>query len=203
MPNPSPWKKPLLGMKLAAVLLIGIVVLNLWYQSKLRVRVTKITTKEELKGEPGQFINLNSSPKLVGPFEFYQKNAPDHKTGNPIKHLKKVNLISLWASWCTSCKDEFPQMQNLFTNWQDQGFQILSINTDAEDKIPLAVDMYKSFNLEFPLFLDPKKQFINELEVRVLPTHFLVSESGEILLRMEGATQWQSSHIQDLIKEHL
>lgn len=203
MPHSTPWKKPLLGMKFAAVILIGIVLLNLWYQSKLRVKVTKITTKEELKGHPGQFVNLNSSPKLMGPFKAYQKDLPEYKNGNPLKHLKKVTLISLWASWCNSCKDEFPEMQKLFGLWQNQGFQILSLNVDEANKMPLALDMFKSFDLSFPLFFDPQKQYISELGVEVLPTHFLVSESGEILMRMEGATQWQSPEIKKLIQDFL
>ncbi len=163
-------------MKLVAILLIGIVVLNLWYQSQLRVKITKITTKDEL------IENIGPTP-----FE---------------PHLKKVNLISFWATWCTSCKTEFPEIQKLHQKWKDKGFEVISVNCDQEEDSTKATEMYKGYGLKFPLFFDPENIFVEKFELEVLPSHLLVDAQGNILLKMEGATQWQSSKIQSLIQEH-
>lgn len=164
-------------MKLSAVLLIGLVLLNLWYQSQLRVKITKITTKDELFED-------------IGPTPF----SP---------HFKKINLISFWATWCTSCKTEFPEMEKFYKKWKDKGFQILSVNCDQESDSTKATEMFKSFNLSFPLFFDPENIYVKQFELEVLPSHLLVDENGKVILKMEGATQWQSSQIQALITEHL
>lgn len=192
-------------MKLSAVLLIGIVLANLWLQSQLRVKITKITTKEQLFDNT-EASNLNIPEVQNTALSYYHSTpqAPENIGVMPLTaQLKKVNLISFWATWCTTCKTEFPQIQKLYEQWQDQGFQVLSVNCDQGPSTEEPLNMFKSFNLSFPVFFDSENLLVRLLQLEVLPTHLLVSETGEILLKMEGATQWKSSQIQNLIQEHL
>lgn len=222
-------------MKLVAVVLIGIVLLNLWYQSQLRVKITKITTKEQL-AETNSILNILDLPIVTNSLDFYPtpkaetpnstleatqkksslKEEADFKS-TTLKEvadivlnqatlkakLKKVNLISFWATWCPTCKTEFPEIKDLQDKWQKNDFQVLSINCDTEDMKTEALNMFKSFNLNFPLFFADEQEASNQFQLEVLPSHLLVNEDGEILLRFEGATQWTSKKIQTLIEEHL
>lgn len=194
-------------MKLFAILLIGIVLINLWYQSQMRVKVTKILTPQELKTNTKVPLNLHQAPVTAQALQAYFRPTPSEAktlaSAQLKDHLKKITLISLWASWCSTCKEEFPEIERLYQDWQELGFGVISINSDSAKDTQKALDFFKNLDLNFPLFLDPNNEFIEQFSVQVLPTHFLVTETGEVLIMLEGATQWQSQKIKNLIKPHL
>jgi len=39
----------------------------------------------------------------------------------------KPVLINFWASWCPPCRSEMPAIQNVFDEFQDQGFVVLAV----------------------------------------------------------------------------
>ena len=59
-------------------------------------------------------------------------NLPD-PNGNYIKLSSlrgKVVLIDFWASWCSPCRRESPNMVKLYKRYHDKGFEIYSVSLD-------------------------------------------------------------------------
>ena len=44
----------------------------------------------------------------------------------------KVVLIDFWASWCSPCRKESPNMVRLYTKYHNKGFEIYSVSLDKE-----------------------------------------------------------------------
>ena len=44
----------------------------------------------------------------------------------------KVTLVDFWASWCAPCKAAFPEMEKLYQNFKDEGFQIVAVSVDQK-----------------------------------------------------------------------
>ncbi len=42
----------------------------------------------------------------------------------------KVVLVNYWASWCSTCRAEFPALQKLYENYRDQGLEMVFVNLD-------------------------------------------------------------------------
>ena len=45
-----------------------------------------------------------------------------------------VVLLNFWATWCSTCVDQFPGMQLLKDEFEGQALEIISVNIDKEDR---------------------------------------------------------------------
>lgn len=46
----------------------------------------------------------------------------------------KYILVDFWASWCGPCREETPRLVNLYGQFKEKGFEIVSISLDGERK---------------------------------------------------------------------
>ena len=115
-----------------------------------------------------------ASPSLVGtPFPELQEDAKG-----------KVVLYDFWASWCPPCKASFPVMQDLVDEYGSKGFTVIGIN---EDEKPLKMEKFlKRQKVTFPIVHDEKHSLIESLQVKTMPSAFLVDQQGVIHSIHEG-----------------
>ena len=48
-------------------------------------------------------------------------------------HLGKVVLINAWATWCSPCKKEMPQLDQLYQAHKDDGLMVFGLSTEDAD----------------------------------------------------------------------
>jgi thiol-disulfide isomerase/thioredoxin len=44
----------------------------------------------------------------------------------------KVVLVDFWATWCLPCLKELPVIEKIYADLHDKGFEVLSVNMDAD-----------------------------------------------------------------------
>lgn len=96
----------------------------------------------------------------------------------------KVTLIDFWASWCSPCKASFQEMDKLYQKYNDQGFQILAISVDQDEKA-----MRRFLEREKPTFAvarDPKQQLVKSAGIEMMPSSFLVDREGVARSKHQG-----------------
>ncbi|PHS68320.1 MAG: thiol-disulfide oxidoreductase [Flavobacterium sp.] len=112
----------------------------------------------------------------------------------------KVILINFWATWCPPCVAEMPELQELYDNYGDQ-VDFYFITNEALEKPNLFLEK-KGYTI--PVFIQIEKS-PEVLESSSLPTTYLISKSGEIVMRKTGAASWNNvkvhSVLDDLLKE--
>jgi len=127
-------------------------------------------------------------------------------TGDTMKlsdHKGKVVLVNFWATWCPPCREEMPGIHNVWMQLKDKGFEVLAVNLgeDAED-----VDRFIfEYGLEdsFYFLLDSESEAMKLLEVKGLPTTFIVDKEGNKYYEALGPRQFDSEEIVSLITELL
>jgi len=111
----------------------------------------------------------------------------------------RVVLLNFWATWCSPCRYEMPQIEALWKKYRNQGFAVLAVNVDRGNRTDVA-DFAHSLHLGFPVLLDPEGTVRNRYGVRALPTSYLIGRDGKIIGRVIGERDWSSSAAQTMIR---
>ena len=109
--------------------------------------------------------------------------------GNPATlgpYTGQVILVNFWASWCAPCKEEIPDLQKLYDDWQDDGLMVVGISIDANRKD--AQKFAESHHVTYPMFWDGDNGPANRAfgNIIVLPTTFIFDRSGRQVKKIVG-----------------
>jgi len=96
----------------------------------------------------------------------------------------KVVLLHFWTDWCTSCRAEFPKIQNFYTELKGQDFELLAINVGQPQNV--SEDFKKSFQTTFPMLTDTEGLSKDLYEIEVYPTNYFINPEGRIIRRIVG-----------------
>jgi thiol-disulfide isomerase/thioredoxin len=107
----------------------------------------------------------------------------------------KVILLDFWASWCGPCRVANPELEKVYKQYKDKGFEILGISQDRDLQTlqkSIETDQITWINL-----LDEKgNKAVKELyNVSSLPANVLIDKNGTIIARNVGL-----SHLNELEK---
>jgi peroxiredoxin len=106
----------------------------------------------------------------------------------------KVVMVNFWATSCTTCMHEMPQMVETYNKFKGQGLQFVAVamNYDRPDYV---LNYTQTRKLPFTVALDSggdlAKQFGN---VEMTPTTFVIGKDGKILKRYLGEPDFASLH---------
>jgi len=113
----------------------------------------------------------------------------------------QVVLISFWATWCTPCQAEMPHLQRFYDTYKDQGFTVLSINTDDARSSSQVKPLVKSKGLTFPVLLDRETSVVAMYNpAKTLPFGVLLAQDGSITQVFQGYTPGEEVHVEEAIK---
>jgi len=106
---------------------------------------------------------------------------------------KKV-VLNFWATWCPPCKAEMPHMQNYYEQYaKKDNVEIIAVNlTKAERdvtddaKVDSVMTFRDSYNLTFPILLDPKNSAGEDYQILTIPTTYFIDSNGYIQRAIKG-----------------
>jgi thiol-disulfide isomerase/thioredoxin len=94
-------------------------------------------------------------------------------------------LVNVWASWCTPCRIESPELERFYDAHRGRDFTILGI--DSNDLSDDAVNFVKRYDITYPQIRDGNGDFAkDELGTTGVPESFLVNPQGRLVLHSLG-----------------
>jgi len=109
-------------------------------------------------------------------------------------------VLNLWATWCTSCRDELPLFSQLYTA-SDRG-QLLVAGVVTRDGAGLAAEFVMDLDIAFPSGLDENGDLYLDQGMRGLPGTFFVRADGSVA-HAELAPITSYDDLLMLVREHL
>ena len=91
----------------------------------------------------------------------------------------RVVYLDFWASWCSPCRQSFPFLNEMHTEYDDKGLSIVSVNIDY--KKADAEKFLSETPALFKVIYDPESELASEYDVRAMPTSFVFDRNGKLL----------------------
>ena len=90
----------------------------------------------------------------------------------------QVVVINFWASWCDPCRDEAPDLERVWREYQDQ--DVMFIGVDYVDTEAKAQKYLAEFNVTYPNGLDVGQKISDAFRIRGVPETFFIDKKGNI-----------------------
>jgi thiol-disulfide isomerase/thioredoxin len=116
---------------------------------------------------------------------------------NLIDYTGKTIFLNEWATWCPPCIAEMPSIQKLYDQLKDDENVVFLMVTN-EKKSVVEEFINKNF-YTFPVLLS-RSNTPEAFYSPSIPTTFLVSPEGEIVLKDVGSKKWHGDNTVQLIR---
>ncbi len=185
---------------------------NWEYRQQAAERLLAGAARGELVAAPD-----GGTPQYVSPLD--GKAAPafalDDLNGNKVtlaSYRGKAVLVNFWATWCGPCRIETPWLVDLRDKYAAQGFEILGVDTEAEDlkaddtagwaKEKAAIDRFVTQEkMNYPVLMDGDSISEAYGGLDDLPASFFIDRNGKVVAASVGLTS--ESDIESNIKKAL
>ncbi|MCS7077507.1 MAG: AhpC/TSA family protein [Bacteroidia bacterium] len=115
-------------------------------------------------------------------------NIPEIELPNPQNQKIKLSslrgkyvLIDFWASWCSPCRAENPNVKRLYQQYKNKGFEVYGVSIDQKREDWLKA--IKEDEITWIQVLDQDNRTAQQFNVRAIPMTFLIDKNGVIIAK--------------------
>ncbi|MDX1636625.1 MAG: TlpA disulfide reductase family protein [Balneolaceae bacterium] len=111
----------------------------------------------------------------------------------------RVIFLNYWATWCPPCIAEMPNIQSLYERYRDNsGIAFVMVSTDEEIEKAEAYLERKGYTFPVYRLAAPRPR---DLRSTVLPTTFVISKSGEVVVKKRGMANYNTRDFRQLLNQ--
>lgn len=101
-----------------------------------------------------------------------------------------LTLVNLFATWCTPCVSEMPELEQLYQDLKDQGVGIIGFALDTVDSagqtdesaVATAQELQEKTGVTYPLLIPDSTMLNGRLsDIQAVPETFFVDKNGNIV----------------------
>ena len=127
----------------------------------------------------------------------------DGRKGQTADQRGKVLLVNFWATSCTTCVAEMPQIVATHQKFKARGYETLAVAMSYDPPAYVA-NFAQTRGLPFGVVIDNTGAIAKHFgDVKLTPTTFLIDKRGQIVKRYVGAPDFSALHalVEQLLAE--
>ncbi|MGC2424646.1 MAG: redoxin domain-containing protein [Nitrospirota bacterium] len=145
-----------------------------------------------LKKQPDNEYLNQMAGMMKAPVNWQGKFAPDFEIdtidGKKFKlsdHIgKEIIVLNFFATWCGPCKEEIPELNRFFGQYQNKRVILLGVN--ASEKPDVVGSFVKKESMQFPVGIDSSDSVQRKFGVSAFPTTVFIGVDGKVQLYEMG-----------------
>lgn len=138
----------------------------------------------------GGYVSLNKRP--VAPDVTFVTIKGEKIPADALRG--KVFMVNFWATSCTTCVAEMPQMVETYNKFKPQGMEFVAVAM-SYDPANYVINYAETRQLPFKVALDTDGSAAKAYgDVAMTPTTFVVGKDGKILKRYLGKPDFDELH---------
>lgn len=150
------------------------------------------------KISPQSNINITQNEGEVTPNSQNEEKekieAPDFTVldidGNPVKLsdlFGKPIVLNFWASWCSPCKSEMPEFNEVYKDLgEDITFVMVNLVDGQRETKETGTQYITEQGFSFPVYFDTEQEAANAYGIRSIPTTVFIDKDGYIVTGAQG-----------------
>lgn len=146
--------------------------------------------RSALAAEAPASLILHPTPKTLSEIAF--EDDEGRKRG--LSDLKgKVVLLNVWATWCTSCREEMPTLDRLQARLGGPDFEVVALSIDRAGPEVVRAFFSETGVEHLALYIDQSGKANRKLDIIGLPTTLLIDRDELEVGRLIGPAEWDAA----------
>jgi peroxiredoxin len=100
----------------------------------------------------------------------------------------KIVLLDFWATWCPPCRVEIPNLLEIYRQFKNDNFVLISISLDRDISLARQFVKEKEMNWLHIIDREASNSIASLYEIEYIPATFIIDGKGKIVARnLRGA----------------
>ena len=182
------WTTPRLAFTIVVLSLfatVGVSSCNSNDETRMSTPTPTNTPAAPVRNAPAPQPVLTTLPANVLESELKALNGAPIKLSN---YGGKVLLVNLWATWCTPCRVETPELVDLYKENRARGLEIVGLSTEnPEDSAEKVRQFVQDFEVNYRIGWATPEVAITLMQGRdAIPQSFVIGRDGRVIKRFVG-----------------
>lgn len=109
----------------------------------------------------------------------------------------KTIFLNFWATWCSPCKAELPEIQRLYENYEREGEEALIVlgvagpEIGGEKTAEEIADFLEENGYTYPVLMDTEGSLFDGYGIGAFPTTFMIDRDGNVFGYLTGQMSYE------------
>jgi thiol-disulfide isomerase/thioredoxin len=164
---------------------VGVSSCNSNDETRVSVPTPANTPAASVRNAPAPQPVLTTLPANVLDSELKALNGAPIKLSN---YDGKVLLVNLWATWCTPCRVETPELVSLYKENRARGLEIVGLSTENPEASAEKVRQFvQDFEVNYRIGWATPEVALTLMQGRdAIPQSFVIGRDGRVIKRFVG-----------------
>lgn len=159
------------------------------------------TQEEATETEPEEEEEAAEEVKTIPAIDFTLKDQYGN-THTLSDYKGKTVFLNFWATWCSPCRAEMPDIQKLYEEFQQEDVVILGVaapNLGREKSEEGIKGFLEENGYTYPVVMDTEAEAFQAYGINSFPTTFMIDKDGNVFWYIPG--QLSEETMRDIIRQ--